>query len=195
MVLGIKQRSDYPREMKIHLPKPLHFCPITRRTEAGQVITVVQAGELHYQSNSQGNLMAGTDQPTQEPIYQIIDGVNTLVGYREVPSNDELVTDNVLIGSAGRDAINGLTGSDLIMGGAGNDVIDGGEGADMIGGGCQKRLQHTRHAASRALNRRLLRGKSATNRHRGCIVCYRKRSRLISSIVRSRTHMCEGSRA
>ena len=82
---------------------------ITRTNTQGVPITVVDTNEEYFLTDAQGNLLAN------------LTGV--------------LVTDNTLYGSAGNDAINGLSGNDLMAGDAGNDTLDGGSGDDMIGGG------------------------------------------------------------
>ncbi len=106
--------------------------PIKRYNTAGQEVTVVDTDKLYYVIDGQGNLKAGSNQPTQRPIYN---EQGEVIGMETVPSNDPIVTDNTLYGTGGNDKINGLTGNDLLGGMAGNDVIDGGAGDDMIGGG------------------------------------------------------------
>jgi hypothetical protein len=108
---------------------------IKRRNADNQEIIAVRAGELYYVRDGQGNLVAGTDQPTQKPIYGEVDGQRQIVGYEEIPSDDAQVTTNAIFVSAGKDKILGLSGSDLLGGFGGNEEIDGGSGADMIGGG------------------------------------------------------------
>lgn len=68
---------------------------------------VIARGELAYRRDATGNLIGG--------------------------STD--LVDDVILGGAGVDKINGLTGADALWGGAGNDAIDGGDGDDFIAGG------------------------------------------------------------
>ncbi len=106
--------------------------PITRENYAGTDVAAVATGDLYYVTDGQGNLQAGSNQPTQRPIYN---AQGEVIGTETIPSDDPLVTDNTLFGTSGNDQINGLTGNDLLGGKEGNDVIDGGAGNDMIGGG------------------------------------------------------------
>ncbi len=103
--------------------------PIKRYNTAGQEVTVVDTDKLYYVIDGQGNLKAGSNQPTQRPIYN---EQGEVIGMEDVPSNDKMVTDNTLYGTGGNDKINGLTGNDLLGGMAGNDVIKGGDGSDYI---------------------------------------------------------------
>ena len=95
-------------------------------------VVVLEKDQLYYIVDGNGNLVAGTDQPTYKNIY---DQDGHVIGVEEILSDDATVTDNTLFGSAGKDTINGLSGNDLLSGKAGNDSIDGGTGDDMIGGG------------------------------------------------------------
>ncbi len=106
--------------------------PINRTNLDGELVEVVGFDKIFYVRDNQGNLVAGSEDPTFKPIY---DQDGRVIGQEEVPSDDETVTDNAIYGTAGKDKINGLTGKDLLSGGAGNDQIDGGAGDDMIGGG------------------------------------------------------------
>ena len=108
---------------------------ITRLDAQNQEVIVVKAGELYYVRDGQGNLAAGSDQPTKKPILGEVDGQTVIVGYEDIPSDDVTVTTNAIFGGAGKDKINGLADSDLLGGFGGNDEIDGGAGNDMIGGG------------------------------------------------------------
>jgi Ca2+-binding RTX toxin-like protein len=49
-----------------------------------------------------------------------------------ISSGDDLTKDNILIGTAENDTLNGLLGNDTIEGGAGNDQLDGGPGVDAV---------------------------------------------------------------
>ncbi|MES2831504.1 MAG: calcium-binding protein [Pseudomonadota bacterium] len=106
--------------------------PIKRLNLQGQSVEVVALNKLYYIRDGAGNLTAGSDQPTQSPIY---DAAGNLIGYETIPSDDQIVYDNTIYGSAANDQINGMTGNDLLSGSGGNDIIDGGRGDDMIGGG------------------------------------------------------------
>ncbi len=106
--------------------------PIKRTNTEGVQVTVVETNELKYEPDAQGNLKAGTTDPTQRPIYN---EQGEVIGMETIPSDDQMVTDNTLYGTPGNDKINGLAGNDLLAGKAGNDQIDGGAGNDMIGGG------------------------------------------------------------
>lgn len=106
--------------------------PLQRSNPEGQLVDVVQTGGLYFVKDAQGNLQAGTEAPTQTPIFN---DQHEIIGYTETPSDDRMVLDNVLFGGAGNDRIHGLTGNDALSGGAGNDVIDGSEGDDMMAGG------------------------------------------------------------
>ncbi|MEZ5639833.1 MAG: carbohydrate-binding domain-containing protein [Burkholderiaceae bacterium] len=70
---------------------------------------VVHPGEIAYNVEPSGNLLAG------------VDGV--------------AVYHNVLYGAPGNDQIDGLFGNDALDGGDGNDRLDGGPGDDLIAGG------------------------------------------------------------
>jgi Ca2+-binding RTX toxin-like protein len=105
--------------------------PITRLVGTEEV-EVVQDGELYFDKDADGNLRAGTTESTQRPIFN---EAGEVVGYEQIPSNDLMVTDNLLFGTAARDRINGLTGNDALVGDAGADELDGGVGNDLIAGG------------------------------------------------------------
>ena len=89
--------------------------PITRLNTAGLEVEVVASGALYYVRDANRNLAAGSEAPTYQNIY--VDG--NVVGVEEVRSDDVVVNDNTIYGTAGKDAINGLTGNDQINGGAG----------------------------------------------------------------------------
>ena len=103
--------------------------PITRLNPQGQSVEVVATNTLYYAQDNQGNLAAGSEEPTLKPIY---DQDGNVIGQEVIPSDDETVTDNTIYGTAGKDKINGLTGQDALSGGAGNDAIKGGDGNDYI---------------------------------------------------------------
>ena len=94
--------------------------PITRPRQGTTPYVAVKTDELYFITDASGNLVAGTTEPTQRPIYN---EDNEIIGFEQIPSDDLQVIDNTLYGSAGNDKINGGMGDDLIQGGAGNDTI------------------------------------------------------------------------
>lgn len=96
---------------------------ITGLDAQNQEVIVVKAGELYYVRDGQGNLAAGSDQPTKKPILGEVDGQTVIVGYEDIPSDDVTVTNNAIFGGAGKDKINGLSSDELLVGGEGNDWI------------------------------------------------------------------------
>jgi trimeric autotransporter adhesin len=89
-----------------------------RTNTFGASVLQIARGGVAYQFDENGNLLAS------------LDGVQ--------------VSDNVLLGSAradtldglgGNDALDGRDGNDVLLGGSGDDLIAGGKGSDVINGG------------------------------------------------------------
>ena len=95
--------------------------PITRINTLGVTVAVVETDEPYCVTDAQGNLKAGTTEPTQRPIYG---EHGEVIGMETIPSNDQMVTDNTIFGTGGNDKLNGLAGNDLLTAGLGINRLD-----------------------------------------------------------------------